>query len=171
MNSVREQLQGGDLRSIGRADEILRQIKTQADFNLVFDCLFDDDRKLVMRAADIIEKISVLHPEYLSSHKKQLLTLLKTAEHIELKWHLALLIIRLPLNEKEKNLVWTFLKTWALNSQESRIVRVNALQGLFDLAQRNPARIKEWEHISSLVLQENIPSLKARIRRLGKKLS
>lgn len=95
MTGISNKLKGGDLRSIGDVKTLLPEIISQQKFDELFEDLFSVDRSIVMRSADAIEKVTVSHPEYLKSHKKELLGLLNTAKHIELKWHLAQLVPRL----------------------------------------------------------------------------
>jgi hypothetical protein len=72
---------------------------------------------------------------------------------------------RLTLATEELEKIWETLSNWATNKKESSIVRVNALQGLFEISKLN----KEFKpHFSSLVSKiekEGVPCLDARIRR------
>lgn len=119
-----------------------------------------------MRAVDAVEKVTAKHPGLLRLHKSQLLELLNSADHKELKWHVAQLIPRLDLTLAELKNVWHRLAYWALNKTESKIVRVNALQGLFELSKVNPELKDDFEKIISAVDHEMIPSIQARIRKL-----
>lgn len=161
-------LKGGDLRSIGESNKVVSLIDSQESFDVLFRLLFHSDRKVVMRAADAIEKITISNREYLKVHKGAILELSDKAEDKELKWHLALLVPRLLLSQQELGKIWQTLSNWVTNKNESKIVRVNSLQELFDLLSLN----KELEHDFSLILsqieKENIPSLNARIKKLKK---
>jgi hypothetical protein len=168
VNKFLEQLQGGDLRSVGGANEVSKKIKSQDDFDQLFETLFSTDRKVVMRAADAIEKVTAKTPEFLKSHKKNILKLSQSAEHIELKWHLAQLLPRLRLTESEFSYVWKILRSWVMNEKESRIVRVNSLQSLYDLTQKDQTLRREFEKVMATVEREDIPSLNARIRKIMK---
>ncbi len=159
-------LSGGDLRSIGKSNSVIKQIRDQNSFDKLFGCIFHKDRLVVMRTADAIEKITIEHPEYLLKHKKKILELCIRAESKELKWHLALLLPRIELNIKENRKALNILKQWAMDKQEYRIVRVNSVQGLFELSQKHKNITKELEHIFHKLYKENIPSLKARIKKL-----
>jgi hypothetical protein len=165
---IEDLLKEGDRRSLGKSQQLVLMIDQQKDFDLLFSYLFDQDRKVVMRAADAIEKITRQHPDYLKTHQKEILSLCKTASHIELKWHLALLVARLSLSTKELGLVWQLLTQWLLNRKESRIVRVNALQSLFDLVKYKPELRQDLNHSLVDLAQENIPSINARLRKLLK---
>lgn len=105
MNPFYKILQGGDLRSIGQSNAVVSLVNDQASFDALFELLRHIERKLVMRSADAIDKISLQHPGYLKKHKQALLQLAAADGNIELKWHLALLLPRLPLTKKELHTV------------------------------------------------------------------
>jgi len=159
-------LLGRDLRSIARSGDVVRAVENQEDFDALFNLLLHHERLLVMRAADAIEKITVTRPAYLSVHKQQLLSLLKSAVHKELKWHLALLIARIDLTPAELKEVWDMLSYWVHNPNESKIARVNALQGLYELQSKHPHLKGAFRQIMDVIQQVRIPSLQARIRKI-----
>ena len=119
-----------------------------------------------MRAIDAVEKITSKRPEFLMDHKSQLLEILNSADHKELKWHIAQLIPRINLTTTELKNVWNKFAYWALNKTESKIVRVNAIQGLFDLSKVNRELEDDFEKIIFALEHEMIPSIQARIRKL-----
>jgi hypothetical protein len=160
-------LSGGDLRSIGKSNEIVALINSQEDFDSLFYFLFSNDRLAVMRAADSIEKITKSHSLYLQPHAKEIVQLMHTAKNKELKWHLALLLSRLNLTNEEAPIVYDALTRWFLDKQESKIVRVNALQCLYHLAKRKPSFQSSLQHNIQVVARENIPSINARIHKLS----
>ena len=166
MSKFQNILQGGDLRSIGEVNEIIKLIKSQAGFDELFIGLTNSDRKIVMRTADAIEKITKDNPDYLKKHKTQLLQLCGKAKNIELKWHLALIISRVYLTEKELGIVWQILTNWATDKQESKIVRVNSIQGLFNLLKQRPDLTEDFNLTLSLLEKERIPSINARIKKI-----
>jgi len=161
-----EKLSGGDLRSIGKADVIASEIKSQADFDILFDYLHSDNRLIVMRAADAIEKITIKRADFLYGHKEEVLALCKRANNIEFKWHLALLLSRLTLTENEYAEVFELLSSWLLDPKESKIVRVNSIQALFELSTQDMATRQKFGNMLNEVEKENIPSLLARIRKI-----
>ncbi|MGZ4042919.1 MAG: hypothetical protein ACXVO9_06945 [Bacteroidia bacterium] len=159
---------GGDLRTLGRSNSVIAQIKNQKEFDALFQYLFHEDRLVIMRAADTIEKISERNPHYLVKHKKRILALCKTAVNKELQWHLAQIVSRLNLNHEELGRVWGILTKWALDRTNSRIVRVNSMQALFDLKGQDKRLLKDFALTLRELEKENIPSLKARINILRK---
>lgn len=163
MPRIEKLLAGNDLRSLGRVNVVITQIRNQKDFEKLFNYLYHWDRAVVMRAADAIEKITTNKHSYLNRHKSEILGLCRKASHKELKWHLAQIIPRLDLNSNERSRIWKILKGWAVDKDESRIVRVNSLQALFELSAKKPS---SWLDITKLVValeKENVPSINARI--------
>lgn len=122
-----------------------------------------------MRAADVAEKVTISKPEYLAPHKKQIIKLMSTAVDKELKWHLALMAPRMKYTERELGLVWDTLTRWALDTKESRIVRVHSLQGLHDLLAQEPGLQQDLLLTLGQAEAENIPSINARAKRLKKR--
>lgn len=168
MKKLEELLSGGDLRSIGQSNHLVSIIITQKDFDQLFQLLSNENRLIAMRAADAIEKITIKSPQYLSKHKTALLALCYTAKEKELKWHLALLLPRLKLNDAELGKAWDTLTKWAKDKTNSRIVRVNAVQALFELLIQQDALIDDFKLTLLEIETENIPSINARIRLLRK---
>lgn len=163
-------LLGKDLRKVKQNDTVVAAVRDQASFDELFKLTLHHERPLVMRAVDAVEKITLKHPEFLAPHKNQLLSILKSADHKELKWHIAQLIARVPLSIDEVEDVWHLLTYWARNRNESKIVRVNALQGLFDLSRINTHHHDDFLQTLALLEHEMIPSIQARIRKLKRLL-
>jgi len=73
-SSLLRKLEGGDRRSIGRADEVVAAVLGQPTlFGSLFAGLSGDDPVVRARAADAVEKITVVHPEYLQPYKSNLI--------------------------------------------------------------------------------------------------
>ena len=161
-----KKLTGGDLRSIGEANAVVDEIKDQSDFDALFACLHLDDRLVIMRAADAIEKITVKRSDFLSGHKEELFTFCRSADNSEFKWHLALLLPRLSLSRDEFADAWEILSSWLCDPKESKIVRVNSMQALFELSKQDEAARERFDSILLEVEMEKIPSLLARIRKI-----
>jgi hypothetical protein len=126
-------LDGGDRRSIGRADEVAATVsKNHALFPRLMQGWWSEDPLVRMRAADASEKITRKEPDLLRPYKKELLALMAKAEQQELRWHLAAIVPRLPLNSKERQLVFSLLRRYLEDG--SSIVKTCALQALADLA-------------------------------------
>lgn len=163
-------LNSGDLRSLDGVEMVVKMIDSTAEFDILFSCLKSKNRLIVMRAADAIEKVTRNHPTYLEKHKVEILHYISLVQNKELKWHLAQLVTRIMMDNSEFRFVRDILERWALDPQESKICRVNALQSLSELYaihQKNPETLLK---LMNQVEDEDIPSLNARIRQLKSKM-
>lgn len=165
---MKAKLLGKDLRSIAGANEIVKTINKQSEFDELFDLLLEDNRLLKMRTIDAIEKITLAHPDFLNPHKEQIIEFFKVATNKEFKWHIALLVVRMPLSDNEFCEIFNTLKEWALDTSESKIVRVNALQGLSDLADRKEEYRKVLLEVAGIIKKENIRKFQVQVSRLLK---
>ena len=73
---------------------------------------------------------------------------------------------RLNFTPAETGKVWNILTQWVTDRNESKIVRVNALQSLFIIQKQHPQLQKDFSLIVAIISREQIPSLNARIRKL-----
>jgi hypothetical protein len=160
-------LEGGDRRSICRADEVARlALKAPRRFRELIQCLWDENPVVRMRAADAAEKVSARKPRLLDIHKPELLGLLAEAEQIELRWHLAAMIPRLRLTPPDRLLAAAALQRYL--DDRSSIVKTFALQGLADLAQNDAHLCTNVKHLLEEAVQSGTPAMRARARRLLK---
>ncbi len=171
MKNIINKLTGGDFRSIGKSNEVVKIVLANPKlFPDLFSGLFESDPIVRMRAADAVEKITVLKPELLQKFKNQLLERAAIIEQQEVQWHVAQLIPRLKLTKSDVTKVRKILDTY-LKTTSSNIVRVMALQALADLASQGKIDkeeiIKRIEQYAELV---NTPSVRARSRKLLKQL-
>src|SRR5579862_985573 len=129
-------LAGGDRRTIGHADEVVR-----------------------MRAAVQKKKRELLEP-----YKKQLLALMAEADQQELRWHLAAMVPRLVLTAKERQITASSLNTYL--ADRSSIVRTFALQGLADLAENDADMRAAVMELLREATRSGTAAMKARSRKL-----
>jgi len=165
-NDFMELLAGDDLRSLGKSSKILTLINNQNSFDELFTYLYNNDRAIVMKTIDLIEKITIEDRKYLQKHKSEILNLSNDAKNIELKWHLAQIIVRLEYTNVELKIVWKILEKWIVDKKESKIVRVNSLQGLYEIVKNNCEYQNNLKKIVKTIKEENISSLNSRIKKL-----
>lgn len=140
-------------------------IETQEQFDTVYTLANSDDRLIAMRAMDVIEKVTRKHPQFLSSLCAVAL-LIKAPQHKEFKWHAAQVVCRVNLSGFALSIVLRNLLEWLLSTQESKIVRVCAMDSLVKLANKDETIRKQVKDAVYIVRSEKIPSLIARIKKL-----
>lgn len=169
MSDILEKLRGGDLRSIGKANEIVQDVeKNPVLFESVFSGLSDTEAVVRMRSADVIEKITQNKPELLSGYTSKVISILKTAEQQEVCWHMAQIAPRLKCNELEENEIVGLLKKYMLH--KSKIVQVSAMESLATIAERNNSILREVIEIIKEQMESGSPAVQSRGRKLLKRL-
>ncbi len=133
MDPILERLEGSDRRSIGDADRVAEEIAADAGlFEVVFEAMLSGGPVVRLRAADAVEKATRQHPELLRPYKQRLLHQVAKVDQQEVRWHVAQMLPRLSLDAAELEEALAILEGYL--QDESRIVKVNAMQALADLA-------------------------------------
>jgi len=171
MTEILKKLIGGDLRSIGNVEEVISDVyKDESLFADVFDGMLSENALIRMRAADAIEKISRIKPAYLQSFKIRLINDVSQVEQQEVRWHVAQMLPRLELEKEEIPQIFNLLIHW-IEISNSRIVKVNSLQALADMAEKytdlKPLVINKVEEI----ITSGSPAMVSRGKILIRKLS
>jgi hypothetical protein len=158
-------LRGGDRRSIGKSNQVVAQILKRPDrLAELIECMWSDDAIIRMRAADAVEKISVQSPALLAPFKAELLGCADETAQAEMRWHMALMLPRLPVTAGERERARVRLREYL--SDRSSIVKTFALQGLTELAMGDAAREGEMIDLLQRVGRNGTPAMKARSRKL-----
>ncbi len=165
MSAFLDQLAGGDRRSIGNADVVTRQVLTDPSKLVeIIAGLSAADPLVRMRCADVAEKVSAIHPEWLQPHKEVLIELAAHITQQELRWHLAQMLPRLTLGAAERRVAVKVMFDY-LNGP-GKIVKTFAMQALADFAQNDRALRGQLRRILVDSLQSGSPAMQARARRL-----
>ncbi len=162
-------LEGGDRRSIGHSNQVAARILKQPEsFPELIECLWSDDPLVRMRAADAAEKVSAQRPDLLKPFKRELLGLADETTEAELRWHLALMMPRLPLTRLERERAIAKLRDFL--DDRSSIVKTFAIQGLVELARGDPNLQSEMVDLLGQFCRIGTRAMKARSRKLLKQL-
>jgi len=170
MNDVLRKLEGGDRRSIGRANEVVADVLNNPPlFEAIFNAMLSDDPIIRMRSADAVEKITAKHPEYLLPYKKKLIQQVAGIEQQEVRWHVAQMFPRLELSEEQRAVIVEILLDYL--NDKSKIVKAFSMQALADLAERDASlRVKVIKLLEELT-RTGSPAMRSRGRKLLEKLN
>ncbi len=98
MNKILEKLTGGDLRSIGRSDEVVAEVLAEPSlFGDLFSGVTADDPVVRMRAADAVEKITLERAELLEPYRQVILNEIAKISQQEVRWHVCKIIQRISI--------------------------------------------------------------------------
>lgn len=158
-------LRGGDLRSIGRADEVVERVLERPDlFDRLIEGLAHGDPVVRARAADAAEKASARRPELLEPYAPRLLGDLAQIPQQEVRWHVAPMLTRLPLSDRDVTRATEILGGYL--DDDSRIVRVMTMQALADLAVAHPELRARVRATLEQLTQDGSAAMRARGRKL-----
>jgi len=165
VTSLRDMLAGGDLRSIGKVPEVLRIVETRTErMKELVGCLTCGDPVVRARAADALEKLTAKRPDLLTPFKGFLLRLPARSGQQEVRWHLAQMLPRLPLTRLEILAVFPTLRGYL--EDRSVIVKVFALQAMFELSLREPSLRIPVQALAESFTRTGTPAMRARGRKL-----
>ena len=168
--SILRKLKGGDRRSIGRSNEVVAEVLARPElFGALFTGLYVDDPVVRARAADAVEKISAIHPEYLRPYRARLVGELARCEQKEVRWHVAQMLPRLRWNVRERQEVCDILTEYLRDS--SSIVKTFAMQALADLTTQAPELCPAVLRQLQQLTVRGTPAMRARGRKLLEELS
>ena len=169
MDGILEKLEGGDRRSIGKADEVVEEVLSNPSlFGVVFSGMLSDNPLIRMRSADAVEKVTAKHPEYLEPFKAELIGRVAEIEQQEVRWHVAQMVPRLGLTEEELERVVEILEGYLRD--KSRIVKTSSMQALADLAEQDSTLLLKAIELIEKHTRTGSPAMQSRGRKLLVKL-
>jgi len=162
---ILDQLRGGDRRSIGRVPQVVQEVSKNPELaGELAVGLVSDDPIIRMRAADALEKVSKDRPALLDPFKDILLTVAADSEQQEVRWHLAQMLPRLKLSQKEKYYVVSILRGYL--GDQSSIVKVCALQAMAAFAVNDQRLVSLVKPVIERACRNGTPAMRARGRKL-----
>jgi hypothetical protein len=165
MHDILEKLRGGDRRSIGRSDEVVRLVShNPCLFSGLFRGMLDPDPIVRMRAADAVEKITSTHKDWLQPYKNDLLGKIARYPQQETRWHVAQMLPRLRMSPHERDTASSIL--FGYLEDKSSIVRTFSMQGLADLAMEDVRLRKRVIPLLEFLTATGSPAMRSRGRKL-----
>jgi hypothetical protein len=167
MESILRKLHGGDRRSLGHLQQVVKSIcRNPKVLPRILDLIVEGDPVVKMRAAHAIEKATAVRPELLQLYKKKLLNEVASVDQQEVRWHVAQMLPRLQLSTKERDLAVAILFEYL--DDKSSIVRTFSMQALCDFALRDRRLqgrvVPVLEHLTAT----GTPGMRSRGRKLLK---
>lgn len=166
MQAIREALFGGDRRSLGRTEEVVSWVL--ADRGLLaelFDCIFDTDEIVRMRAGDAVEKVARQQPGWLTPYAEPLLTDVAQIDQHSVQWHLAQILAEIPLTPDQRMRAIAHLKH-ILESYDDWIVVNLTLESIAHFVRGDDALREEFRAILRRYEQHTKKSVASRVRKL-----
>lgn len=158
-------VKGGDRRSVGRVNQVVEAVLREPELlPTLVDGMVHDDPVVRMRAADALEKATRGHPEWLARFKHRLLDEIAAVPQPEVRWHVAQMLPRVPLDTREEARAVRIVLRYL--DDESRIVKTCSMQALAEFASRNRRLQPRVVRILEMATRTGSPAMRSRGRRL-----
>ena len=166
VNQILKQLIGGDLRFIGKANDVVQQILEDPKlFPDVVEGMTSDDPIIRMRSADVIEKVAKQHPEYLQPFKTKLINEIALTNQKEVQWHVAQMFSYLSIDQSERKAITKILLNY-ISQNTSTIVKTFSMQTLAIFAERDADMRPQIIQLIECLMETGRPAIVSR----GKKV-
>lgn len=124
-------LEGGHANSLGRVNEVIDIVlQDKSRLDELYNCLFDEDAWVRMRAADALEKICRKHPEWLLPYIDRFQSELSDSTQPSIRWHLAQIYSQVQLSDTQREHVQYWLHNLLSDRNADWIVAANAMDTL-----------------------------------------
>ena len=122
---------GGHANSLGRVNEVIELVlEDKSRLDELYNCLFDEDAWVRMRAADALEKICRQHSEWLKPYINRFQNEFATNTQPSIQWHLAQIYSQVDLTPDQKQAAIHWLKQLLSTKDVDWIVSANSMDTL-----------------------------------------
>lgn len=122
---------GGKTNLLGRSAEVLRLVLDDASLlDELYECMFDEDAWVRMRAADTIEKVCREHPEWIEKYVNRFIDDFSSNTQASIQWHLAQIYRQVALTDIQKRQIILWLENLLATTEIDWIVAANAMDTL-----------------------------------------
>lgn len=122
---------GGASNSLGKVSEVIELVLSdKSRLEELYGCLFNDDAWIRMRAADALEKVCRVHPDWLLPYIDRLFKDLATSTQPSIQWHMAQIYRQVELSDTQLHFAIQWLEEWLSSKDVDWIVAANAMETL-----------------------------------------
>ena len=123
--------EGGKKNTLGRAEEAVQIVLAdQSRLDELYNCLFEDDEWLRMRAIDALEKVCRVHPEWLKPYVEKLFGEVAAIDQASIHWHLAQMFREIDLTRDQRERAIGLMKRNISSNNADWIVASNTMETL-----------------------------------------
>ena len=161
---------GGKKNTLGLAEEVVQDVlQDKSRLVELYDCLFENDEWLRMRAADALEKVCRVHPEWLESYVDRLFDDLGNGQ-ASFQWHLAQILSEVTLTSTQQDKAIKWLSQTLKDKNIDWIVGSNAMIALVKFAEADIIPKTQAAELIRGQQDHRSPSVRKRVAKLLAKL-
>jgi hypothetical protein len=122
---------GGKSNSLGKVTDVIQLVlDDRSRLDELYNCLFAEDAWVRMRAADALEKICRVHPDWLLPYIDRFATELSSSTQASIQWHLAQIYAQVELTYEQKKFAIDWLTGLLSTKEVDWIAAANAMETL-----------------------------------------
>lgn len=127
---------GGKSNSLGRAEEVVQLVlDDESQLEQLYNCLFEDDAWVRMRAVDALEKVCRERPEWFEPYVDRFFREIASHAQPSIQWHLAQMFAEINLTPKQRNQAVDWLVERLQTMDVDWIVSANSMKTLTQFTQ------------------------------------
>jgi TPR repeat protein len=160
---------GGKTNSLGRVDEVIQlALSDTTRLDELYACLFSDDAWVRMRAADALEKICRVHPDWIAPYIDKFQGDLAVSTQPSIQWHIAQIYRQVRLTPQQKQIAINWLEALLATTSVDWIVAANAMETLHMFVQDGSVSKTELRRLATIQQRHHAKSV---VRRASKLLA
>lgn len=168
---ISEMLAGGDPRSLGKTGQVVESVLSNRTLlDELFNCIFQSDEIVRMRASDALEKICRQNPEWFEPYISKLLEDVPKIRQASVQWHLVQMLSEINLSSAQKSLAIDIMKR-NLQTIDDWIVINLTLESLSTFARHKSLTRDEFISILRKFQNNRHKSVASRVKKLLKEFS
>ena len=158
----------GDMRNLGATPEVVaRALSSPAEVQLLVEGLLSNSALVRGGCANALELIARTRADLVQPFVREIVRAVRESQQKEVQWHAAQMVGHLNLSDEDQRTMVRCLKEW-FDKSDSSIVRTMSLQGLADLARKDPEFEPAFEDRLKVALGNGTAAMKARARKLAR---
>jgi hypothetical protein len=163
---------GGKSNSLGRAQDVIQSVlEDKALLDELYECLFNEDAWIRMRAADSLEKICRIHPDWLVPYLDKISNDLSSSDQASIQWHLAQIYREVALTPAQKSFAIDWLKGLLSSPNVDWIVAANSMDTMAQFVRDGSVSKSELRTLLEIQCQHKSKSVVKRANKLRSELA
>ncbi len=160
---------GGKSNSLGRAHEVVEAVlHNETRLEELYQCMFDENSWTRMRAADSLEKVCRVHPEWLTSYIDRLQKDFAGTAQPSIQWHIAQIYQQVDLMPAQKEIAIHWLKDLLSTADVDWIVAANSMDTLAQFVLDGSVASTDFKQLLAVQLNHKSPAV---VKRANKYLN
>ncbi len=153
---------GGKSNSLGEVSNIVVEVLNDPTrLPELFECLFNHDEWIRMRAGDALEKVCREQPGWFAPYRSRLLTDVAEIRQASVQWHLAQMLGEIRLTRAQRQTAIAILSAnladpdvdWIVSANSMKTLALFVRDGSFPVAEFVPLLRTQLEHRSNAVVK------------------